>query len=54
MCNSEMPNGSMMFLASNPQLAEMGREANLRVLNRRVMGRRRNVADWIAVVGRGL
>jgi hypothetical protein len=31
MCNSEMPNGSMMFPASNPQLAEMGREANSRV-----------------------
>jgi hypothetical protein len=54
MCNSEMPNGSMMFPASNPQLAEMGRETNLRVLNRRMMGRRRHVADWIAVVGRRL
>ena len=54
MCNSEMLNGSMMFPASNPQLAEMGRETNLRVLNRRMIGRRRHVADWIAVVGRGL
>ena len=54
MCNSEMLNGSMMFPPSNPQLAEMGRETNLRVLNRRMIGRRRHVADWIAVVGRRL
>jgi hypothetical protein len=31
MCNREIPNGSMMFPASNLQFAEMGREANLRV-----------------------
>jgi hypothetical protein len=47
-----MPNDSMMFPASNPQLAEMGREANLRVfsISAGCVGAAAHVADGIAVV----